>query len=173
MSLYQLGDKRPQIDASAWIAPNATLIGDARIGAEVSIWWNTVIRADNHPIIVGDRCNIQDSSVLHTDVGVVLTLEQGVTIGHRVLLHGCHVGEFSMIGMGSVLMNHARIGRQCLVGANTLISEGKEFPDQVLILGSPGKVVRPLSEAEVAMVTGSADHYVANRQRYLTTLKPL
>ncbi len=173
MPLYQIGDKRPQINTSAWVAPNATLIGDVRLGAEASVWWTAVIRADNDSIIIGDRCNIQDGSVMHTDAGVVLEVEAGVTIGHRVLLHGCSIGESCMIGMGSVIMNHARIGRQCLVGANTLIPEGKQFPDRVLILGSPGKVIRELTAAEIARVTKSAGHYVVASRRYIAELKLL
>ena len=173
MPLYQIGDKRPQVHPGAWIAPNATLIGDVRIGVEASVWWTSVIRADNDSIVIGDRCNIQDGSVMHTDIGVVLELEPGVTIGHRVLLHGCSIGESSMVGMGSVIMNHARIGRQCLVGANTLIPEGKQFPDRVLILGSPGKVVRELTEKEIARVTNSAGHYVVASRRYIAELKQL
>ena len=173
MPLYQIGDKRPQINPSAWIAANATLIGDVRIGAEASVWWTSVIRADNDSIIIGERCNIQDGSVMHTDSGVVLELEPGITIGHRVMLHGCSIGESSMIGMGSVIMNRARIGRQCLVGANTLIPEGKQFPDRVLILGSPGKVVRELTAAEIARVTASAGHYVVASRRYMAELTAL
>ena len=173
MPLYQLGDKRPQVHPGAWLSGTSIVIGDVRIGAEASVWWNSVIRGDNDAIIIGDGCNIQDGSVLHTDAGIVLELAPRVSVGHRVVLHGCSIGEGSVIGMGSVIMNRARIGRQCLVGANTLIPEGKEFPDRVLILGAPGKVVRELTETEIARGNRTAENYVAASRRYLTELRQL
>ena len=170
MAIYQLGDKRPKIDPTAWVAENAIVAADVRIGQQASVWWNCVIRGDTDTIIVGERCNVQDGSVMHTDPGIVLELERCVSIGHGVILHGCHIGEGSLIGMGSVILNKARIGRQCLVGANTLIAEGKVFPDGVLILGSPGKVVRELSDEERQRVAGTSDRYVKYSRRYATEL---
>lgn len=172
MALYELGEKKPQLGSDAWIAPNATVIGDVRLGANASIWWNAVLRGDNDPISIGDNSNIQDGSVLHTDEGVPLTIGRDVTVGHLVMLHGCTVGDGSLIGIGSIVLNRAVIGKNCIVGANTLIPEGKVFPDRVLIVGSPGKVVRELSDEEVAKLQKSAAHYVDNARRYRQKLTP-
>jgi carbonic anhydrase/acetyltransferase-like protein (isoleucine patch superfamily) len=173
MPLFQLGDKTPQLDDGTWVAPNATVIGDVRLGKNASIWWNATLRGDNDPIHIGDNTNIQDGSVLHTDEGVPMHIGKDVTVGHLVMLHGCTVGDGSLIGIGSVILNRAVIGKGCIVGANTLIPEGKVFPDRVLIVGSPGKVVRELTDEDVARLKKSADHYVANAARYRDTLKPL
>ena len=173
MAVFSIGDKTPQLSGSHWIAPNATVIGDIRLGANVSIWWNAVLRGDNDPITIGDNSNIQDGSVLHTDEGVPMSIGQNVTIGHLVMLHGCTVGDNSLIGIGSVVLNRAVIGKNSIVGANTLIPEGKVFPDGVLIVGSPGKVVRELTPEQIAGLKHSADHYVDNARRYATTLKAL
>ena len=170
MPLFQLPGKTPQLDASAWVAPNATVIGDVRLGANASIWWNATLRGDNDPIHIGANSNIQDGSVLHTDEGVPLHIGANVTVGHLVMLHGCTIGDGSLIGIGSVILNRAVIGKGCIVGANTLIPEGKVFPDKVLIVGSPGKVVRELSDDDVARLKASAAHYVDNARRYRTTL---
>jgi len=173
MALFRLGEKQLQLGKNAWVAPNATVIGDVRLGANASIWWNATLRGDNDPIHIGANTNIQDGSVLHTDEGIPLHIGTNVTVGHLVMLHGCTVGDSSLIGIGSVILNRAVIGKGCIVGANTLISEGKVFPDHVLIVGSPGKVVRELSADEVARLEKSAEHYVANAQRYMDTLTPL
>ena len=173
MSLFRLGDKQPELGANAWVAPNATVIGDVRLGANASIWWNATLRGDNDPITIGANSNIQDGSVLHTDEGVPLSIGANVTVGHLVMLHGCTIGDGSLIGIGSVVLNRAVIGKGSIVGANTLIPEGKVFPDHVLIVGSPGKVVRQLSPEEVARLQHSAEHYVANARRYQETLTPL
>jgi carbonic anhydrase/acetyltransferase-like protein (isoleucine patch superfamily) len=173
MSLFRLGNKQPQLGANAWVAPNATVIGDVHLGANSSIWWNATLRGDNDPIRIGDNSNIQDGSVLHTDEGVPLTIGANVTVGHLVMLHGCTIGDGSLIGIGSVVLNRAVIGKGSIVGANTLIPEGKVFPDHVLIVGSPGKVVRQLTAEEVAKLQYSAEHYVANARRYQDTLTPL
>ena len=173
MSTYRLYDKAPAIAASAWIAPNATVIGDVRLGENCSIWWNATLRGDNDPIEIGANSNIQDGSVLHTDEGVPMKIGANVTVGHLVMLHGCTVGDGSLIGIGSVILNRAVIGKGCIVGANTLIPEGKVFPDHALIVGSPGKVVRELSAEEVARLQASAAHYVANAERYRQTLQPV
>ncbi|MDQ5941472.1 MAG: hypothetical protein QG572_285, partial [Pseudomonadota bacterium] len=134
MSVYLIGDKKPQISASAWVAPNATVIGDVRLAAGSSIWWNAVLRGDNDPISIGENSNIQDGSVLHTDEGVPMNIGANVTVGHLVMLHGCTVGDGSLIGIGSIILNRAVIGRGSIVGANTLIPEGKTYPDRVLIV---------------------------------------
>lgn len=173
MPIYKIDQKTPQIAASAWVAPNATVIGDARLGDNVSIWWNAVLRGDNDPIHIGANSNIQDGSVLHTDEGVPMHIGANVTVGHMVMLHGCTVGDNSLIGIGSVILNRAVIGKHSIVGANSLIPEGKVFPDGVLIVGSPGKVVRELSEEEKARLQKSADHYVDNARRYAKKLEAL
>lgn len=173
MPLFKLGDKTPQVGEQAWVAPNATVIGDVRLGKNSSIWWNATLRGDNDPIHIGDNTNIQDGSVLHTDEGVPMHIGKDVTVGHLVMLHGCTVGDGSLIGIGSVILNRAVIGKGCIVGANTLIPEGKVFPDKVLIVGSPGKVVRELSDEDVAKLKKSADHYVANAARYRDTLEAI
>lgn len=166
MPVYRLGDRSPQLAAGVWIAPNATVIGDVRLAANVSIWWNAVLRGDNDPITVGENTNIQDGSVLHTDEGVPLTLGRDVTVGHMVMLHGCTIGDGALIGIKSVILNGAVIGKHCLIGANTLIPEGKVIPERSLVMGSPGKVVRELSDEQIARIAWSARHYVENAQRY-------
>lgn len=171
MAIFTLGDKKPQLGNDVWIAPNATVIGDVRLADNVSIWWNAVLRGDNDPISIGPGSNIQDGSVLHTDEGIPMHIGADVTVGHLVMLHGCTVGDGSLIGIGSVVLNRAVIGKNCIVGANTLIPEGKVFPDRVLIVGSPGKVVRELTDEEVAKLKKSAEHYVSNAGRYRTRLK--
>ena len=170
MPIFALGHRRPQIDPQSWIAPNAIVIGDVHLARNASVWWNATVRGDNDPIHIGENSNVQDNCVLHTDEGVPLTIGRDVTIGHLVMLHGCTIGDGALIGIGSVLLNHAVIGRGCIVGANTLIPEGKVFPEHSLIVGSPGKVIRQLRDEEVASLQHSADHYVANWQRYLREL---
>lgn len=173
MSVYLIGDKKPQVSPDAWIAPNATVIGDVRLAANSSIWWNAVLRGDNDPISIGMNSNIQDGSVLHTDEGVPMHIGANVTVGHLVMLHGCTIGDGSLIGIGSIILNRAVIGRHSIVGANTLIPEGKTYPDRVLIVGSPGKVVRELTDDEVFRLMGSAAHYVDNASRYRSQLQPV
>lgn len=173
MPLYDLAEKAPQVAASAWIAPNATVIGDVHLGDNVSIWWNAVLRGDNDPIHIGANSNIQDGSVLHTDEGVPLCVGANVTVGHLVMLHGCSIGDNALVGIGSVILNRAVIGRDSIVGAHTLIPEGKIFPEGVLIVGSPGKVVRELSPEEKARLQKSAEHYVDNARRYREQLRHL
>jgi carbonic anhydrase/acetyltransferase-like protein (isoleucine patch superfamily) len=175
MTLYALDNVQPQIGNHVWIAPNATVIGDIRLADESSIWWNVVLRGDNDPIHIGQQTNIQDGSVLHTDAGIPMFIGNRVTVGHLVMLHGCTIGDGSLIGIGSVVLNRAVIGKQSIVGANTLIPEGKVFPDRVLIVGSPGKVIRELTDEEVLKLEKSAAHYVKNAARYrlqLNQLKP-
>lgn len=154
-----------------FIADNATIIGNVRLGANTSVWFNAVLRGDNEWIVVGANSNIQDAAVLHADPGIPLHIGDYVTAGHKVMLHGCTIGDNSLIGIGSIILNHAKVGRNCIVGANSLITEGKEFPDGVLIVGSPAKVVRELSAGEISHNTRSADHYVANARRFLAHLE--
>ncbi len=172
--LYALGSRKVQLIGSGhYIAPNATVIGDVVLESESSVWFNVVIRGDSDTITVGSRSNIQDGSVLHTDAGVRLTLGASVSVGHLVMLHGCTIGEGSLIGIKAVILNGAQVGRDCLVGANTLIGEGKTIPDRSLVLGSPGKVVRTLDDDEVARIRGIADHYVVNARRYRTDFRAI
>ncbi|MBS1229831.1 MAG: transferase hexapeptide repeat protein [Proteobacteria bacterium] len=173
MPIYRLGEHTPQIDPQSWIAPNATLIGQVHLARNASIWWNCTLRGDTDRLCVGENSNIQDGSVLHTDPGLQLVVGSNVTVGHLVVLHGCMIGDGSLIGMGSIVLNRAQIGKSSLVGANTLIPEGKVFPERVLIVGSPGKVVRELSDDEVARLPGSAERYVQNWQRYQRELAAL
>ena len=171
MAIYQLDDKTPQIADSAWVADNAEVMGDVRLGENVSIWFNTTLRGDNDPITIGDGTNIQDGSVLHTDEGVPLTIGRNVTVGHMVMLHGCSIGDESLIGIGAIVLNGAKIGRNCLVGAGALVTEGKEFPDGSMILGSPAKVVRQLTPEQIEGLRYSAQHYIDNAKRYKQGLK--
>ena len=171
--IYGLGNKKPFLQGNNYIAPNATIIGDVVLGKNASVWWNVVIRGDNDTITIGEDVNIQDGAVLHTDEGVPLTLEKGVSVGHMAMLHGCTVKEGSLIGIKAVVLNRAVIGRDCLVGANALIPEGKVISDRSLVVGSPGRVVRQLSDEEVATVRGIAQHYVDNAARYLKELEKI
>lgn len=171
MAIYSLGDRRPRLGQDAWVAPNATVIGDVQLGDKTSIWWNAVVRGDNDTITIGANSNIQDGSVLHADAGVPLTIGANVTVGHLVVLHGCTVGDESLIGIKSVILNKARIGRHCIIGANSLIPEGKVIPERSLVMGSPGKVVRQLSDEEVARLLLAAQGYVENAQRYRVGLQ--
>ena len=173
MAIYQLDDKTPQIADSAWVADNAEVMGDVRLGENVSIWFNTTLRGDNDPITIGDGTNIQDGSVLHTDEGVPLTIGRNVTVGHMVMLHGCSIGDESLIGIGAIVLNGAKIGRNCLVGAGALVTEGKEFPDGSMILGSPAKVVRQLTPEQIEGLRYSAQHYIDNANRYRKGLKKI
>jgi carbonic anhydrase/acetyltransferase-like protein (isoleucine patch superfamily) len=173
MAIYDLGEKRPILPAKGeyWIAPNAEVMGSVVLHKNASIWWGCTLRGDNDPITVGENSNVQDGSVLHTDEGIALTIGRNVTVGHLVMLHGCTIGDGSLIGIGSVVLNGAKIGKGCLVGANSLVTEGKEFPDNSMIMGSPAKVVRELTPEQSKRLELSASHYVANWQRYARDLK--
>lgn len=173
-NVYNLGDSAPVLppEGEYWIAPNATVLGNVILKQNASIWFNTVLRGDNDPIVIGENSNVQDGSVLHTDLGVPLTVGRDVTIGHMVMLHGCTIGDNTLVGIGSIVLNGARIGENCLIGANTLITEGKEIPDNSMVMGSPGKVMRTLDEAAVQMIALSARHYVENWKRYARDLSP-
>jgi carbonic anhydrase/acetyltransferase-like protein (isoleucine patch superfamily) len=175
MPLHRLDALAPELPPAGhyWIAPDAHVIGRVRLGVDVGIWFGAVLRGDNELIDIGARSNIQEHSMLHTDMGFPLTIGAGCTIGHRAILHGCVIGDNSLIGMGAIVLNGARIGSNCLVGAGALVTEGKEFPDNSLIVGSPARVVRTLDEAAAARITGSADGYVRNWQRYAAGLKPV
>ena len=173
MAIYEIDGLVPQIADSAWVADNAQVMGDVVLGAEVGIWFGVVIRGDTDRIRIGARTNIQDLSVLHADLGKPLTIGSGVTVGHKAMLHGCTIGDDSLIGIGAVVLNGAVIGKGCLVGAGALVTEGKEFPDGSMIIGSPAKVVRELSPEQQQGLRRSADHYVANARRFKTTLNKL
>lgn len=175
MTVYRLGDKQPQLppEGEYWIAPSATVIGDVILHPGASVWWNAVLRGDNEPIEIGPDTNIQDGSVLHNDAGIPLTLGRGVTVGHKVMLHGCTVGDNSLIGINAVVLNNARIGRNCIIGAGAIITEGKEIPDNSLVVGAPGKIIRQIGEAQEAMLRMSAEHYVQNWKRYVRDLTAL
>ncbi len=173
--VYRLGDSEPELptEGEYWIAPNATVLGNVILKKNASIWFGATLRGDNDPITVGENSNVQDGSVLHTDAGSALTIGANVTIGHLVMLHGCTVGDGSLIGIGSIVLNGAKIGRGCLIGANSLITEGKEIPDGSMVMGSPGKVIRTLDEGASNMLALSAAHYVENWKRYAADLKPV
>jgi carbonic anhydrase/acetyltransferase-like protein (isoleucine patch superfamily) len=174
MPIFAIEGIAPQFDdaENLWIAPDATVIGRVRLGREVGIWFGAVLRGDNEPIVVGERSNVQEHTIMHTDPGFPITIGAGCTIGHRALLHGCTVGDNSLIGMGAIVLNGARIGNNSLVGAGALVTEGKEFPDGALIVGSPAKVVRMLDDDAIARLRKSADHYVANAARFRSGLTP-
>lgn len=167
---YRLGDSRVQTDPDSWVAPNAVLIGKVRLEAGASVWFNAVLRGDNELIHIGENSNVQDGTVIHTDMGSPLEVGKGVTIGHNAMLHGCTVGDYSLIGISSVILNGAKIGKYCIIGANSLIGEGKVIPDGSLVMGSPGKVVRELTEIQKKMLEASAAHYVQNARRYARDL---
>jgi len=166
MTVYQLEERVPEIDQTAWVAPSADVIGSVRMAAESSVWFNAVARGDNDLISVGLRSNVQDNTVLHTDPGIPLTIGDDVTVGHSVMLHGCTIGNGCLIGIGSVVLNEADIGEFSIVGANTLITERKSFPARSLIVGSPGRVVRSLSDDEVKGLVAIAGIYVRKIARY-------
>jgi len=171
--IYRLGDRAPVLaGAGHFIADNASIIGSVRLGDQASVWFNCVLRGDNDWITIGARSNIQDGSVLHTDEAIELVVGNGVTVGHKVMLHGCTIGDNSLVGIGSTVLNGARIGNNCLVGAHALVTEGKEFPEGSLILGAPAKVARELSDEEIKHIRWSADVYVRNAARFNSDLVP-
>lgn len=173
MPIYRLGERSPQLQEGVWIAENATVVGDVRLGRNVNIWFGAILRGDNDPITIGDNTNIQDGSVLHTDDGVPLDIGHHVTVGHKVMLHGCTIGEGSLIGINAVVLNRAVIGKHCLIGANSLIPEGKVIPDRSLVCGSPGRIIRELTDHEISRLLASAEAYVGNAVRYQHELKKL
>jgi carbonic anhydrase/acetyltransferase-like protein (isoleucine patch superfamily) len=175
MPIYRLDDLTPDTAAAGYIAPSATLIGAVELGDGATVWFNAVLRGDNEPIVIGARSNVQEGAVLHTDPGCALAVGCDVTIGHQAMLHGCTVGNGSLIGIQAVVLNRAVIGRHCLVGAGAIVTEGKVFPDRSLILGAPARVVRTLGDDEVARLLDSADNYRRRGLRYrdgLTRISP-
>jgi carbonic anhydrase/acetyltransferase-like protein (isoleucine patch superfamily) len=166
MALYELDGIAPRVAESAWVAESAEVMGNVALGEDASIWFGAVLRGDNDPITIGAGTNVQDGSVLHADIGQPLTLGERVTVGHKVMLHGCTIGDESLIGIGAVVLNGAKIGRHCLVGAGALVTEGKEFPDGSMILGSPARVVRQLTPEQIEGLRRSAQGYVENARRF-------
>jgi carbonic anhydrase/acetyltransferase-like protein (isoleucine patch superfamily) len=175
MTLFALGEDSPTLpeDGSAWVAHDANLIGKVILGRNASVWFGATIRGDNEPITLGEGSNIQENAVLHTDMGFPMTIGRDCTIGHKAMLHGCTIGDESLIGMSAIVLNGARIGRNCLIAAGALIPEGREIPDGSLVVGAPGKVVRMLDEAAIAKLRLSAKHYQDNARRYRDGLKRL
>lgn len=173
MAIYELDGAAPRIADSAWVADSAQVMGNVELADDASVWFGAVIRGDTETIRIGRRSNIQDMSVLHADVGMPLTLGDDVTVGHKVMLHGCTIGDGSLIGIGAVVLNGAKIGKGCLVGAGSLVTEGKEFPDGSMILGSPARVVRQLTPEQLEGLRMSAMHYVSNAIRFRAGLKKI
>ncbi|CAG2127905.1 gamma carbonic anhydrase family protein [Cupriavidus plantarum] len=171
MALYQLGDLTPIIDDEAYVAKEATIIGNVTLKARASAWPGVVIRGDNEPIVVGEDTNLQEGAVLHTDPGRPMTLGNKVSVGHQAMLHGCTVGDGSLIGIQAVVLNGAVIGKECLVGAGALVTEGKVFPDRSLIIGTPAKVVRQLTDEDVANLYRNAETYAQRQATYKVALK--
>ncbi len=174
MPLCALGDISPQTDGqNYWLAPNAYVIGNVRLGAEVSLWFAATVRGDNDPIEIGADTNIQDGAVLHSDEGEPLTIGEGVTVGHGAIVHGCTIGDNCLVGMGATILNRAVIGDNCVVGANALVTEGKTFAPNSLIVGAPARAIRTLSDEQVAGLKASAQHYVDNAKRFDRELRVL
>ena len=173
MPCYAFDNLRPTLGDHVWIAPSADVIGDARLGADVGIWFGAVIRADNTPIVVGARTNIQEGAMLHSDPGAPLTVGEGVTVGHHAILHGCTIGDNVLVGMGATILNGAVVGDDCLIGAGALVTEGKSFPPGSLIVGAPARAVRPLTPEQIAGLRMSAAAYVARARDYAAGLTRL
>ena len=175
MTVYTLGEAKPDLPppGAYWIAPSAVVLGRVRLLKNASVWFGATLRGDNEWITVGEGSNVQDGSVLHSDPGAPLTIGKGVTIGHMVMLHGCEIGDGSLVGIGSIILNRTKIGKNCLIGANTLLTEGKDIPDNSVVMGSPGKVVRQVDDNARAMLHYSAVHYVENWQRYAREMAPV
>ncbi|MPS27356.1 MAG: gamma carbonic anhydrase family protein [Alcaligenaceae bacterium] len=171
MAVYQLGAHAPHIPDSAYVAEEAAVIGRARLGENASVWPGAVIRADNDDIVLGESSNVQEGAVLHTDPGLKLTIGDYVTVGHQAMLHGCTIGDGSLIGIQAVVLNRAVIGKNCLVGAGAIVTEGKEFPDRSLILGAPAKVVRQLTDEDIARIRAGVESYVKRQQLFKKDLK--
>ena len=172
MPLYKLGDHSPQLpEGFYWIADTASVIGQVRTGADVGVWFGSVLRGDNEPIAIGAGSNVQENCVFHTDLGYPLTIGSGCTIGHKAILHGCTIGDNSLVGMGATVLSGARIGRNCLIGAGALITEGKDISDGSLVTGAPAKPVRQLDDDTIAMLEWSAQHYVQNARRFADELQ--
>ena len=173
MAIYELDGVAPRVADSAWVAENALVIGDVSLGEHASVWFGTTVRGDTATITIGAGSNIQDGSVLHADDGLPLTIGAHVTVGHQVMLHGCTIGDESLIGIGAVVLNGAKIGKHCLVGAGALVTEGKEFPDGSMIIGSPARAIKTLTPEQIAGLRRSAEHYIENARRYRQGLKKI
>ena len=173
MTLYALADARPDVSPDAWVAPDANVIGKVTLGPDASVWFGSTLRGDNEMITVGRGSNVQENCVFHTDMGYPLTVGEDCTIGHKVMLHGCTIGDNSLIGMGATVLNGAKIGKNCLIGAGALITENKVIPDGSLVMGVPGKVVRELDAQAIQQLTASAKHYPENAARFRRDLEPL
>lgn len=171
--IYALGKNHVQLNGPAFIAPGSHVIGQVKLEKDCSIWFNVVIRGDCDLITVGEGSNVQDGSVLHTDHGVPLVIGKGVTVGHKVMLHGCEVGDYSLIGINSVILNGAKIGKHCVIGANALITENMQVPDGSVVMGSPGKIVKTIAENQKVMLEKSAEYYVKNAKRFASELSPI
>lgn len=173
MTIYALNDLVPDIDPEAWVAPDANVIGNVVLAAGVSVWFGSTLRGDNEPIVLGEGTNVQEDVVMHTDPGFPLQIGVGCTLGHKAMLHGCQLGDNTLIGMGATVLNGAKIGKNCLIGACALITEGKEIPDGSLVMGAPGKIVRSLDEDAIASLRRSAAHYRARAQLFRNGLRAL
>lgn len=173
MTIYALDGLQPEIDADAWIAPDANIIGRIQIGKAASVWFGSTLRGDNELITVGQGSNIQENCVLHTDMGFPLTIGRNCTVGHKAMLHGCRIGDGSLIGMGATVLNGAVIGQNCLIGAGALITEGKEIPDGALVMGAPGRVVRHLDEDAQEKLMESAKGYQRNARRFAQGMRAI
>ena len=173
MPLYEFDGVSPTLDSGAWAAPSADLIGDVRLGAQASVWFGAVIRADNTPIVIGEESNLQDGAVGHSDPGAPLTIGARVTIGHQAIVHGCTISDDCLVGMGARILNGARLAPECLVGAGALITEGRSFESGSLIVGVPARVMRPLTDEEKAAIRMSAAHYAEKAARYAEALRPV
>lgn len=171
MALYELDGVAPTLADGAWVADSAQVIGNVTLAESANVWFGAVLRGDNETIAIGRNSNVQDLSVLHTDMGSPVVVGENVTIGHQVMLHGCTIGDNSLIGIQAVVLNGARIGRNCIVGAGSVVTEGKEFPDNSLIIGAPAKVVRTLDDAAAERLRHSAEHYVDNAHRFARGLR--
>lgn len=168
--IYSLGHRKVKKGENVFVAPGSHVIGSVELKDNSSVWFNSVLRGDCDDIVVGEGSNIQDGSVLHTDEGIPLVIGKGVTVGHKVMLHGCDIGDYSLIGINAVVLNGAKIGKHCLVGANSLVTENMQVPDGSVVMGSPAKVVKTLNEKQKKMLEGSAKHYIDNAHRYMKEL---
>ncbi|WP_417211565.1 gamma carbonic anhydrase family protein [Antarctobacter sp.] len=175
MPVYALGNISPQLPEGGdhWIAPDANVIGNVILGAGCSVWFGATLRGDNEPMTIGEGTNIQENTVIHSDPGFPATIGMNCTVGHKAMLHGCRIGDGTLIGMGAIVLNGAQIGRNCVIGAGALVTEGTEVPDNSMVLGAPARVVRQLDASWVARLQASADHYQANMRRFRETLKPV
>lgn len=171
--IHALGNIAPRFLGDYWVADNAVVVGKVLLHNNVSVWFNAVLRGDTELITIGENSNVQDGCVLHTDPGMPLTVGANVVVGHMVMLHGCTISDTTLIGIKAVVMNRAAIGRNCIIGANSLIPEGKVIPDNSLVLGSPGRIIRQVTDAEVAMIRAGADEYVRRLHRYKAEFKPV